>query len=132
MLNFHRQAGSSILASLSEAGGNDPFHPMFGPLPSPFTSWADRVGTRPTPLSRHTRGPSPESCSPADIPVFSITWLYVLKSPTAFEFRFEKRPPRLARMHLSPADALGFNRSTSPHFSRTYVIETCPTFRAAA
>jgi hypothetical protein len=25
--------GSSILASLSEAGGNDPFLPMSGPLP---------------------------------------------------------------------------------------------------
>src|ERR1700729_3756321 len=29
-----RIMGSSILASLSEAGGNDPFLPMSGPLPS--------------------------------------------------------------------------------------------------
>lgn len=40
--------GSSILASLSEAGGNDPFLPVSGPLPPHKPLGADRVGTRPT------------------------------------------------------------------------------------
>ena len=40
--------GSSILASLSEAGGNDPFLPVDGPLPPHVLVGADRVGTRPT------------------------------------------------------------------------------------
>jgi hypothetical protein len=44
-----RTMGSSILASLSEAGGNDPFLPMSGPLPPHSSVGADRVGTRPTP-----------------------------------------------------------------------------------
>ena len=35
--------GSSILASLSEAGGNDPFHHLNGPLPPHSISGADRV-----------------------------------------------------------------------------------------
>jgi hypothetical protein len=45
-----RTMGSSILASLSEAGGNDPCHPVNGPLPPHSPDDADRVGTRPTPL----------------------------------------------------------------------------------
>jgi thiol-disulfide isomerase/thioredoxin len=40
--------GSSILASLSEAGGNDPELPVSGPLPSHTLVSSDRVGTRPT------------------------------------------------------------------------------------
>jgi hypothetical protein len=40
--------GSSILASLSEAGGNDPCHPANGPLPPHLLGGADRIGTRPT------------------------------------------------------------------------------------
>jgi hypothetical protein len=43
-----RIMGSSILASLSEAGGNDPFHLVSGPLPPHILDVADRVGTRPT------------------------------------------------------------------------------------
>src|SRR5271154_6521099 len=43
-----RIMGSSILASLSEAGGNDPFLPVSGPLPPHVPVDADRVGTRPT------------------------------------------------------------------------------------
>ena len=49
-----RIMGSSILASLSEAGGNDPFLPMAGPLPSHPPVGADRVGTRPTPYPMQT------------------------------------------------------------------------------
>ncbi len=45
-----RIMGSSILASLSEAGGNDPFHLVSRPLPPHLLDVADRVGTRPTPL----------------------------------------------------------------------------------
>jgi hypothetical protein len=44
-----RIMGSSILASLSEAGGNDPLHPASRPLPPHLPDVADRVGTRPTP-----------------------------------------------------------------------------------
>ena len=51
-----RTMGSSILASLSEAGGNDPFCPVNGPLPPHSPGCADRVGTRPTPLSRQVNG----------------------------------------------------------------------------
>jgi hypothetical protein len=43
-----RIMGSSILASLSEAGGNDPVHPASRPLPPYLRDIADRVGTRPT------------------------------------------------------------------------------------
>ena len=43
-----RIMGSSILASLSEAGGNDPVHPASRPLPPHLPDVADRVGTRPT------------------------------------------------------------------------------------
>lgn len=52
-----RIMGSSILASLSEAGGNDPFLPMSGPLPPHSPVGADRVGTRPTPPLMQIRGP---------------------------------------------------------------------------
>src|ERR1700758_4224629 len=45
-----RAMGSSILASLSEAGGNDPLYPVNGPLPPRSPDSADRVGTRPTPV----------------------------------------------------------------------------------
>jgi hypothetical protein len=44
-----RVMGSSILASLSETGGNDPLHPASRPLPPHLRDVADRVGTRPTP-----------------------------------------------------------------------------------
>jgi hypothetical protein len=50
--------GSSILASLSEAGGNDPYHPISGPLPPHLKDDADRVGTRPTPYLLQVRYPS--------------------------------------------------------------------------
>jgi hypothetical protein len=36
------------LASLSEAGGNDPVHPRSGPLSPHLPDVTDRVGTRPT------------------------------------------------------------------------------------
>src|SRR5208282_2270290 len=44
-----RTMGSSILASLSEAGGNDPCYPMNGPLPPHSPDKAHRVGTQPAP-----------------------------------------------------------------------------------
>jgi hypothetical protein len=53
-----RIMGSSILASLSEAGGNDPCHPVSGPLPPQVPNGADRVGTRPTPSLMQLRCPS--------------------------------------------------------------------------
>ena len=42
-----RTMGSSILASLSEAGGNDPCHPVNGPLPPQLPDGADRVERNP-------------------------------------------------------------------------------------
>src|SRR5580704_15366553 len=52
-----RIMGSSILASLSEAGGNDPFLPVSGPLPPHELVGADRVGTRPTQGHMQVGGP---------------------------------------------------------------------------
>ena len=48
-LGVAESMGSSNLASLSEAGGNGPYHPISGPLPPHLKDDADRVGTRPTP-----------------------------------------------------------------------------------
>jgi hypothetical protein len=39
----------SFLTSLSEAGRNDAYHPVSGPLPSHVQDGANRIGTRPTP-----------------------------------------------------------------------------------
>ena len=52
-----RTMGSSILASLSEAGGNDPYHPMNGPLPPHSPADMDRVGTRPMPMPEASQWP---------------------------------------------------------------------------
>ena len=46
--------GSSNLASLSEAGGNNPYHPLSGPLPPHLKNDADRV----------ERDPRPSHCKP--------------------------------------------------------------------
>jgi hypothetical protein len=54
-----RIMGSSILASLSEAGGNDPYHPMQGPLPPRASNDMDRVGTRPMHCPRASQWPKP-------------------------------------------------------------------------
>jgi len=56
-----RIMGSSILASLSEAGGNDPFLPVSGPLPPHALVGADRVGTRPTQGHMQVGGPKFDS-----------------------------------------------------------------------
>ncbi len=52
-----RVMGSSILASLSEAGGNDPRGLVSKPLPPHSLDLADRVERNPRPLSMQTKGP---------------------------------------------------------------------------
>lgn len=42
-LGVAESMGSSNLASLSEAGGNNPYHPISGPLPPHLKNDADRV-----------------------------------------------------------------------------------------
>jgi len=49
--------GSSILASLSEAGGNDPFDLVSKPLPSHSLDHADRVERNPRLCIMQARGP---------------------------------------------------------------------------
>jgi hypothetical protein len=53
-----RVMGSSILASLSEAGGNDPRGLVSKPLPPHSLDPADRVERNPRPLSMQTNGPN--------------------------------------------------------------------------
>jgi len=52
-----RVMGSSILASLSEAGGNDPRGRVSKPLPPHSLDPADRVERNPRPLVLQTKGP---------------------------------------------------------------------------
>ncbi len=52
-----RVMGSSILASLSEAGGNDPRGLVSKPLPPHSLDPADRVERNPRPLIMQTKGP---------------------------------------------------------------------------
>ena len=63
--------GSSILASLSEAGGNDPFLPISGPLPPHVPVGADRVGTRPTLCHMQVGGPSFTAVAARVLPIFN-------------------------------------------------------------
>jgi hypothetical protein len=53
--------GSSILASLSEAGGNDPLLPENGPLPPHSPNGADRVERDPAPSLLQMQCPISES-----------------------------------------------------------------------
>src|SRR5271156_2525054 len=66
-----RIMGSSILASLSEAGGNDPFLPVSGPLPPHVPVGADRVGTRPTQGHMQVGGPSFSAAAVRGLPIFN-------------------------------------------------------------
>jgi hypothetical protein len=63
--------GSSILASLSEAGGNDPFLPVSGPLPPHELVGADRVGTRPTHGHMQVGGPNFTEALTCQVPIFN-------------------------------------------------------------
>src|SRR5271156_1764859 len=66
-----RIMGSSILASLSEAGGNDPFLPISGPLPPHGPVGADRVGTRPTHGHMQLGGPNCAWTVTSQVPIFN-------------------------------------------------------------
>jgi hypothetical protein len=63
--------GSSILASLSEAGGNDPFLPIGGPLPPHVPVGADRVGTRPTQGHMQVECPNSSATGTSGLPIFN-------------------------------------------------------------
>ena len=63
--------GSSILASLSEAGGNDPFLPISGPLPPHVPVGADRVGTRPTQGHMQVECPNSSATGTSRLPIFN-------------------------------------------------------------
>jgi hypothetical protein len=63
--------GSSILASLSEAGGNDPFLPVSGPLPPHPLVDADRVGTRPTLGHMQVGCPIFSAAATGRVPIFN-------------------------------------------------------------
>jgi hypothetical protein len=63
--------GSSILASLSEAGGNDPFLPISGPLPPHVPVGADRVGTRPTQGHMQVECPNSSVTWTSEMPIFN-------------------------------------------------------------
>lgn len=67
----HRRVGSSILASLSEAGGNDPFLPVSGPLPPHVLVGADRVGTRPTHGRMQVGCPNCRAAVTCRVPIFN-------------------------------------------------------------
>ena len=66
-----RIMGSSILASLSEAGGNDPFLPVSGPLPPHELVDADRVGTRPTHGHMQVRCPNFRAAGARQMSIFN-------------------------------------------------------------
>src|ERR1700693_2859766 len=67
-----RIMGSSILASLSEAGGNDPCHPANGPLPPQLLGGADRVKRDPRDALCKSRAYF-EGLTLITCPYFSIT-----------------------------------------------------------
>jgi hypothetical protein len=123
--------GSSILASLSEAGGNDPFLPMSGPLPphspvgrivlerDPLLSLCKSWPISRSPGRNFHRCVFSHLVADAQIQHFPRIPIWEVASRTGTD------SPPLAALFAS---ALPF----SPHFSRTAMIETCPTFRAAA
>ncbi len=125
-----RIMGSSILASLSEAGGNDPFLPMSGPLPP--HSPDGRIVLERDPLLpsctcvAHRR----KVASGRRPPVFNdlvaeARIQYIPRIP------IREAASRTGTHALSLA-ALFVQPHHLHHFSRTGVIGTCPTFRAAA
>jgi hypothetical protein len=98
-----RIMGSSILASLSEAGGNDPFHLVSRPLPPHLLDVADRVGTRPTPplvqLDCLSLPPLPSFRPPA----LSTLYGFSLSSHHHFPIRIRNPRPTLAPPSSSPS-----------------------------
>jgi hypothetical protein len=124
-----RIMGSSILASLSEAGGNDPFLPMSGPLPP--HSPVGRIVLERDPLltlckcvaHRGVLIRSQHTC------VFNHL-VAQLRNRLAHSIPTWEAASQTGTLHIfsSPAP----NSTFSPHFSRTIAIQTCPPSRAAA
>lgn len=85
--------GSSILASLSEAGGNDPFLPISGPLPPHGPVGADRVGTRPTHGHMQLGGPNCARAVTSQVPIFNhLTHLLEERANIHHRFRTSSEP----------------------------------------
>ena len=68
-LGVAESMGSSNLASLSEAGGNNPYHPLSGPLPPHLKNDADRVERDPR-RSHCKSGAQTRECEPGG-------WLFI-------------------------------------------------------
>jgi hypothetical protein len=104
--------GSSILASLSEAGGNDPFLPISGPLPPHGPVGADRVGTRPTHGHMQLGGPNCAWAVTSQVPIFNHLTHLLEKS--------DRHQPR-SRTSSEPLSRIGvgccFRYSNLLHFA---------------
>jgi hypothetical protein len=98
-----RIMGSSILASLSEAGGNDPFHLVSRPLPPHLLDVADRVGTRPTPPLVQLDCLSPLPFPYLRPPEFSTPYGFSLSSQHPFPIQIRNPRPTLAPPSSSPS-----------------------------
>ena len=121
-----RIMGSSILASLSEAGGNDPCHPANGPLPPHSQRDADRVGTRPTPSPNAFRCPLHSLFS-----AFPLTHFQPLNPPSFAVSHFENSNRETpSRIGIFPR-AIHVSSVTFPLSSRP-TMWRCAAFASAA
>src|ERR1700683_2560223 len=112
--------GSSILASLSEAGGTDPFLPISGPLPPHGPVGADRVGTRPTHGHMQLGGPNCAWAVTSQVPIFNDLTHLLEKS--------DRHQPR-SRTSSEPLSRIGVGvvSVTKIGFTLRWVLATrCP------
>jgi hypothetical protein len=117
--------GSSILASLSEAGGNDPFLPISGPLPPHGPVGADRVGTRPTHGHMQLGGPNCARALTPQVPIFNdLTHLLEKRANIHHRFRTSSEP--LSRIGVGVVYVTGIN------FTLLQVLATRCSVRAHA
>ena len=103
---------SSILASLLEAGGNDPLDLVTAPLPPHSLNGADRVGTQPISHLAQVNGPSIRPSAPE----LSITW-DVGAEVIPFPAYFGKYCPALVSPNFSAFKSL-------PHLSPRLIIHS--------
>ena len=105
--------GSSILASLSEAGGNDLRHLVNGPLPPHSLNNADRVGTRPARSLMQVDGPffpAAFSLDPSSFQQLAAFRFHVADSSDSNRERASRiglPTPFLAVESLEPDDPVG-------------------------
>jgi hypothetical protein len=84
--------GSSILASLSEAGGNDPELPVSGPLPPHIPVSSDRVGTRPAQGHMQVGCPNFSAATTHRAPIFNDLGEWRGSPRTSLELSPDYRP----------------------------------------